>query len=67
MEDTNNEPVNATLKTNDTNPTDKRHRCQWCNDLFPENELHEEADLGLLCNNCIMAIESRGETLNLKS
>ncbi len=42
-------------------------RCQWCNELYPMSELHEETDLGLLCDNCIMAIESRGETLNLKS
>ena len=42
-------------------------RCQWCNEQFPESELHLEADLGLLCDNCLMAIESRGETLNLKS
>ena len=45
----------------------KQSRCQWCNELYPMSELHEETDLGLLCDNCIMAIESRGETLNLKS
>ena len=65
MEYTNNEPVNATLKTNDSKPTDKRHRCQWCNDLFPESKLHLEADLGFLCDRCIMALRSRGENLTL--
>ena len=42
-------------------------RCQWCNELSTTRELHEEADLGLLCDSCIRAIESRGEALNLKS
>ena len=45
---------------------EKCSKCQWCNELYPTSELHEETDLGLLCDNCIMAIESRGETLNLK-
>ena len=40
--------------------------CTWCNDLFPESELREEVDLGHLCDQCIMAIHSRGETLTLK-
>lgn len=41
----------------------KCHHCQWCGELFPESELSEEIDLGLLCEHCIMAISSRGETL----
>ncbi len=45
----------------------QRGRCQWCSKLSPKRELHEEADLGLLCDSCIRAMESRGETLNLKS
>ena len=45
----------------------QRGRCQWCGKLSTTRELNEEADLGLLCDSCIRAMESRGETLNLKS
>ena len=68
MKDTNNEPVNDNLKTKDSiKPNEKHHRCRWCNELHPKSELHLEADFGFLCDNCIRAIESRGETLNLIS
>ena len=40
--------------------------CTWCEELFPESELREEVDLGHLCDRCIMAIHSRGESLTLK-
>ncbi len=40
--------------------------CQWCSELFPESELRKEADLGHLCDRCIMAIHSRGERLYLE-
>ena len=40
--------------------------CQWCEELFPEIELREEIDLGYLCDRCIAAIHSRGESLTLK-
>ena len=43
------------------------HKCQWCKESFPDNELHEEVDLGCLCYRCIKAIQARGETLILKS
>ena len=43
------------------------HECQWCKESFPESELREEVDLGYLCFQCIKAIQSRGETLYLKS
>ena len=42
------------------------HLCTWCEDLFPEGELREEVDLGHLCDRCIAAIHSRGESLTLK-
>lgn len=41
----------------------KFHLCQWCGELFPKSELREETDLGLLCEHCIIAIQSRGEHL----
>lgn len=41
------------------------HNCQWCGEIFPEDELREEKDLGYLCEYCISAIESRGEKLYL--
>lgn len=40
--------------------------CTWCEELFPESELRKEADLGHLCDHCIMAIHSRGERLSLE-
>ena len=40
--------------------------CKWCSELFYESELREEVDLGYLCDRCIAAIHSRGETLTLK-
>lgn len=40
--------------------------CQWCKESFPKSELHEEVDLEYLCDRCVRAIHSRGETLNLK-
>jgi hypothetical protein len=43
------------------------HECQWCKESFPKCELHEEIYLGYLCYRCIKAIQSRGETLFLKS
>ena len=45
---------------------DAWHLCTWCEDLFPESELRDETDLGHLCDRCIAAIHSRGETLTLK-
>lgn len=40
--------------------------CNWCGDLFPESILREETDLGHLCDQCVSAIRSRGESLTLK-
>ena len=37
--------------------------CAWCNDLFPLDELKKERNMGLLCDECIQAIRSRGEKL----
>jgi len=42
------------------------HLCNWCNELFTDSELREEADLGHLCDQCIQAIHSHGEPLLLK-
>ena len=42
------------------------HLCKWCSELFYESELREEVDLGYLCDRCVAAIKSRGETLTLK-
>ena len=38
-------------------------KCAWCNDLFPLNELKREKDIGLVCDECIQALRSRGEKL----
>lgn len=52
--------VRATpLERNDGEPA----LCAWCEDEFDDaSELHM-TDLGLLCDRCIAAIRSRGETV----
>jgi hypothetical protein len=44
--------------------TDNEAICSWCGEIFDKTDLQEELNLGLLCDGCIRAIESRGETLN---
>ncbi len=62
-----NGPGTGRLKANGQAMHVERPRvCRWCNELFPEGELHQETDLGPLCGRCIAAIRSRGETLTLK-
>ena len=39
--------------------------CEWCGEEYPISELQREKDLGMLCEHCIQAIESRGEKLYL--
>ena len=41
--------------------------CTWCGEIFDKSELKEELNLGYLCDHCIGAIWSRGETLYLKN
>ena len=48
------------------NITDGNGTCEWCNGIFEKSELRQEADLGCLCNSCVHAIASRGETLNFE-
>lgn len=38
--------------------------CAWCKEEFDFSELHM-TDLGLLCDNCIAAIRSRGEQVTV--
>jgi hypothetical protein len=38
--------------------------CRWCCEVFDRTELHQ-TDLGLLCDNCITAIRSRGEQVTV--
>lgn len=38
-------------------------KCAWCEELFPENEMRKEKDMGLLCEHCIQGILSHGEPL----
>lgn len=40
--------------------------CAWCGDELDASELRKEIDLGYLCDSCIRAIESRGETLTFE-
>lgn len=40
--------------------------CKWCNELFDKSECRYEVDLGWLCQQCIAAIESRGEPLTFR-
>lgn len=39
--------------------------CTWCHELFTEDELVHEHDLGYLCHSCVQAILSRGEHLTI--
>ena len=39
--------------------------CTMCHELYPVSELHEEADMGCLCERCVRGIKSRGENLTL--
>ena len=39
--------------------------CKWCGEEIPISEAVKEADMGYLCDTCVRAITSRGETLNI--
>ena len=41
--------------------------CEWCHELLPESDLHDEADLGKLCNHCVSGISSHGEELFIRN
>lgn len=40
--------------------------CKWCSELFDKSECRYEVDMGWLCDTCIAAIKSRGETLTFR-
>lgn len=40
--------------------------CKWCGELFDKSEGSYEVDMGWLCDYCIAAIKSRGETLTFR-
>lgn len=40
--------------------------CKWCGELFDKSEGRYEVDMGWLCDYCIAAIKSRGETLTFR-
>lgn len=61
-----NAEVKKELKRID-NKTDDEAICSWCGETFDKADLHEELDLGLLCDSCVRAIKSRGEDLDLKN
>ena len=47
--------------------TDDEAVCAWCGAIYNKSALKEELNLGLLCDSCIRAIESRGEDLVFKN
>ena len=47
--------------------TDDEAICSWCGEIYDKTDLQKELDLGLLCDGCIRAIESRGEELIFKN
>lgn len=49
------------------NNADNEAICSWCGEIYDKTDLQEELNLGLLCDTCIRAIESRGETLYFKN
>ena len=61
-----NADIKKELKRIDNN-TDDEAICSWCGEIYNKSDLKEELDLGLLCDSCIRAIESRGETLYFKN
>ena len=40
--------------------------CKWCGEEYEVSELKKEVNLGYLCDTCIRAIKSRGETLTFE-
>lgn len=36
-------------------------KCRWCGEFFDEEDLKIEMNMGPLCDNCVAALESRGE------
>lgn len=40
--------------------------CKWCEELYDKTDCRFEVDLGWLCERCIAAIKSRGETLTFR-
>lgn len=55
------------LKEKEPEFEEEYHECEWCKESFPASELREEIYLGYLCYRCIKSIQSRGESLYLKS
>jgi hypothetical protein len=47
--------------------TDDEAVCTWCGEIYDKSELKEELNLGYLCDHCVGAIWSRGETLYFKN
>lgn len=45
--------------------TDDEAICTWCGEIYDKSELENEQNLGLLCDSCIRAIKSRGESLTI--
>lgn len=41
-------------------------QCAWCKEWYPVSELNQESDMGYLCDQCVAAIKSRGEDLDIK-
>lgn len=40
--------------------------CKWCGEEIPISDAVKEADMGYLCETCVRAITSRGETLDIE-
>ena len=43
---------------------DEYRKCDWCSEEFDDSEL-TKTDLGMICDNCIAAIRSRGEEVTV--
>lgn len=35
--------------------------CRWCDEMFEEGDLQIELNMGPLCDQCVAALQSRGE------
>lgn len=50
--------------TNKNGFLEEAPKCDWCEEYFEESEL-KNTDLGKLCDRCIAAIRSRGESITI--
>lgn len=51
------------VEITDFNGYETFHLCQWCETLYPEDELRKKAGFDYICEYCIRELDSRGEDI----